>query len=481
MRLPISYPRGTTRGGHALVVALVAVAFLALLAGAGLTINQSVSRQIVASGNRSRAMYLAEAGVAETVLALVAAEAIDEEKPNGLGSADAPIEKRGGVYWSEVQDNGDGTVTVRSTGSSNRIVRTVEVVLEETGTGLFDNAVFAGNSSGDPAYELNLGGFGGQADLVEGNLYSGGGITIEGDASVTGGLVANGVITGGLGVEGETQPIPDVTSMNYARNNDYDVAALFAGAVWAADDAGGSAWQLPEGNPAHIFRKNPSDRSVENAGTTKEDYYLEDPYTPVTKDQNSDGSDPFIITLAGDSGDHKLFYVDGNLWIHNGPTWSFQFVNENGKPVNVTFVVKGNVTFSDNLFYNDPDNDGVAFIAIEDPAVPDSGNIFFGDPVGGTIEHMDAFMYAENDFVDFHLDKSGSKHVVLNGIMTAGDQVAIERNYVYDDGTTSHSKLEVHFDNRIQLGTIDMPGLPGWKGAQDGGLALVSWREVTSE
>ena len=34
------------------------------------------------------------------------------------------------------------------------------------------------------------------------------------------------------------------------------------------DDAGGSAWQLPKENPAHIFRMNPSDRASAVNSTT---------------------------------------------------------------------------------------------------------------------------------------------------------------------------------------------------------------------
>ena len=43
--------------------------------------------------------------------------------------------------------------------------------------------------------------------------------------------------------------------MNYAVNHDIDVAAAFHSATYASSSAyGGSAWKLPESNPAHIFR-----------------------------------------------------------------------------------------------------------------------------------------------------------------------------------------------------------------------------------
>jgi hypothetical protein len=109
---------------------------------------------------------------------------------------------------------------------------------------------------------------------------------------------------------------------------------------------------------------------------------------------------------------------------------------------------------------------------MKDPGVEDSGNIYFGDPVGGTLEEMHAFMYAENDFVDHHLDAAGSKRVRVIGNMTAGNHVRIERDH---DG--QHSKLSVRFDDRISTGALTLPGLP----SQDWGAAsftTLSWREV---
>ena len=58
----------------------------------------------------------------------------------------------------------------------------------------------------------------------------------------------------------------------------------------------------------------------------------------------------------------------------------------------ITFVVKGNVYVSDNMFYKDIDKDAVVFIALNDADVKDSGNIYFGDPVFGTLQQMHGFM-----------------------------------------------------------------------------------------
>ena len=152
--------------------------------------------------------------------------------------------------------------------------------------------------------------------------------------------------------------------------------------------------------------------------------------------------------------------------------FSFTLANGGADGVKMTIVVRGNIYISDNIFYEDPDNSGLALIAINDANEPDSGNIFFGDPTWGTLEYMDAFMFAENDFYDNNLDGTGSKTVTVNGNMTAGNQVNINRDF-----NGQHSKLTVDFDPRISDASLNLPGLPSntqgvkaWK--------MASWREV---
>jgi len=472
------YPNDTGERGSAVVAALVAASVLALLAGAALTMNTAVSQESQSARHETSALLLAEAGVSEALVAVRGALERKEDVPAAIGSEDGMRTMRGGGYWVTVTANADGSYRLVSTGSANRSERTLEAVLVGAKGGIYANAIFAGNSSGDPNYTLRLSGTGASKDEVVGDLFSGGNVLLDDDATVSGQVSATGTITGTTGTEGAKQAIPDLAAMDYANTADYDVVKLFSGATYLSDDAGGKAYQVPEANPAHIFRLNPSDRAGLNSSTVKADYYLEDPYEPVREDKYQDGADPFIVSLSGDSGESKVFYIDGNVWINNHPTFSFQFVNESGQPVRVTFVVKGNIYFTDNIFYKDDDHDGVAWIALKDENVQDSGNVYFGDPSGGTLEYMDSFMYAENNFVDNHLDSSGSKHVKLHGNMTAGNQVAIKRDFKKSDGTIVHSKLEVELDTRIMNGTLEMPGLPANQGTGDEELSVVSWREV---
>ena len=130
------------------------------------------------------------------------------------------------------------------------------------------------------------------------------------------------------------------------------------------------------------------------------------------------------------------------------------FETPDAQGLQVTFVVKGNIYFSDNLFYDDEDLDGLAFIALKDPNVTDSGNIYFGDGTFGTLMNMDSFMYAENNFYDTNLDASGSSNVTVRGIMSAGNQVKIDRDY-----GGNHTQLIVDYDDRVATGSLELPGI----------------------
>ena len=465
------------RRGSALLAILPIALLLGSLGAALLFMTVSDSNEAGQARRISQAELLAEACANRAIGSIESALAQGEEAPTTLGTEAAPLQWGAGSSWATIAEIEPDLYSVESFARSGLVTRQIQAVVEVMSSPIYDYSVFAGNSSGDPAYELRLSGSGAEADSILGNVYSAGDLLFDGDSFATGDINASGTITGAVGTEGVTEPIPDLSAMLYEVNHDYDVAALFAGASYQSDEAGGDADQVPETNPAHIFRRNPSDRSSLTSATPKDDYFLEDPWETPAFDPDQDGSDPYICTLTGDSGEDKVFFIDGNLWIDNRSSWSFQCQNESGNPVRVTFVVKGNIHFTDNLFYADKTSDAVAFIAMKDTAVPDTGNIYFGDPVTGTLEHMDAFMYAENNFEDNHLDADGSKDVTIFGNMTAGNQVLIERDFVKSDGSVMHSQLTVEFDDRIATGAISLPGLPTAASA-GAPLTLRMWRHV---
>jgi len=468
----------TNQQGSALVMALVAVVLLLGLSAAMNMVSGANKKEVVAAVDSSRAFYAAEAGASHGI-ELTRAGLLPVLGALDIGTQGAPTTFAGGNYWGSVTDNGDGTVTVLAYATVTGNSQGVEVVLDDGGEGIYTSALFAGNSSGGGNYDMEFGGVGTQADMITGNIYSGGNIVVSDDAVINGAMTASGTIGGGSGDTGETLPVPDIKKEEYEINNDHDVAALFSADGYSASNSlGGTAMQLPEENPAHIFRLNPSDRVSDTSGTTKDDYFLEDPYESVNSSSTLSEANATPITLSGQDGNpgpngsNAVYYIDGNLWVHNKKLYSFKFANSDGDPILVTFVVKGNIYFSDNIIYEDSDDDGVAFIAMKDENETDSGNIYFGDPVFGTLEQMDAYMYAENNFYDNNLNAAGSATVAVNGNMTAGNQVLINRDY-----NGQHSKLTVNFDDRISTGAISLPGLPGNELAP-GGYAVASWREV---
>ncbi len=473
MQVLINKGSSQERGG-ALLVALVATIVLSGLAGAMLAVAGAFKKENVSATETSKSLYIAEAGLSVGIASVTAGA------PLNAGTIDDPVEFSGGGYWCSVVDNGDQTMTVTSFGVRNGHVRGVEAVMRDSSEGVFNSAVFAGNSSGDPLYDMKFGGLGGQADDIEGNVYSGGNVKIVGDAAVSGEIKASGVISGGAGKEGKSLPVPDIAGMHYETTSDYDVASLFSTATFQSSGVGGSAWQMPESSPAHIFRKNPNDRTTDTSKTAKDDYFLEDPYEAINGSSTLDWNHSTKITLSGVGGEpgvsstNKIFYIDGNLWVHNRSAFSFAIVSSDGTPVRITLVVKGNIYISDNIFYQDADRDGLALIAIKDSGETDSGNIYFGDPSFGTLEEMDAFMYAENNFLDNNLSASGSARVKVKGNMTAGNQVKINRDF-----GAQHSKLTVEFDDRLSAGDMSLPGLPKSAGA-GANWNLASWREVSA-
>lgn len=469
--------RPVERRGTATVIGLFTTIMLVGLSGAILTISLSSSREQAAAKNRHKAFFVANSGLSHAV-ANFSVGTYDD-----LGAPAAPVEFSDGGYWASVVDNGDETYTITSTGLVGRQEATIEAVIRAVSGGIFDNALFAGNSSGDLLYRLTLGGDGGEADEVNGDVYSGGNVHVWGDAAVNGMVRANGVISGGTGEANDVaQPIPDLQAPAYETTADFDVRAMFlADARYQSSVAGGMAWQLGPQSPAHIFRLNPSDRTTELNHTEKDDFFLEDPYEPMAVDRYQDGTDPYKISLAGvgnapgPNGNDRVYYVDGNLWLHNKKAYSFQFDSPEAAGIQVTFVVKGNIYFSDNLFYDDLQRDGVAFIAMKDDAVDDSGNIYFGDPEFGTLRHMQAYMYAEDTFLDVNLDETGSTVVEVDGIMSAGNHVSIVRDF-----NDHHTKLQVDFDDRVSTGALELPGLPPLSGGDGPGYEILSWRELVT-
>ncbi|MGH9023229.1 MAG: hypothetical protein ACRDV9_09040, partial [Acidimicrobiia bacterium] len=310
--------------------------------------------------------------------------------------------------------------------------------------------------------------------------------------------------------------------------------------------------------PSHIFRMNPT----RNGGTASrtsgygrvdtagEDYYIEDPtvgYKTISMPTSVNGTqEAQAIQISPAStgnptgGNNKVYFVDGNLWMSHDGILNFQFQRAAAnEPIQITFVVKGNINYTDNQIYSTVNNnmDAIAVIAIKDsnplranvtPAqmtalagsgtnlpngmtVADfqtyaaasnsamssvnladpadlrrmaqeynrafgSGNIFFGDPDSGTVDHFEGFMFAENDFYATGLDSDPSQtsRVEIFGNMTAGNQVNIDRSF----SSTGYKPLQVRFDDKIKSGSSVPPGLPTTPGFGTGDWVIASWKQI---
>lgn len=459
---------GTERG-QILIVAVLITMFLAAFGFAMVEAVSSAKDESYAAGLHQERIFLAESALD------AAFQDLQRGGSGALGSSDAPIELGRGSFYTLATDRGDGTTTVFAVGIRRGHSRVIRARIRKSKP-VFHHAIFAGNSSGDKDYEMKFGGDNGDADEINGDVFSGGSIRVSGDADVTGTARATEDINGMTGETGASQAGFNFNGVNWDDPSIVNVAEELA--TWGSresSDVGGTADQLPESNPAHIFRRNPSDRSDEISGTTKDDYFLEDPHVAWNAGRGNSGKEGGGAEISigdGSSQVHQTFYIDGNLWVHNNDALTFVLSTSAGGGTQVTFIVRGNITFSDNFLLENNDTDAVAFVALKDPDVADSGNIYLGDPEYGTLDEVHAYMYAENDFLDVNLDEKGSKTVRVLGTMSAGNHVAIERDY-----KGGHSKLTVDWDQRFQKGEVALPLISSDLPSGGGNAVLEAWVE----
>ena len=185
----------------------------------------------------------------------------------------------------------------------------------------------------------------------------------------------------------------------------------------------------------------------------------------------------------------KLYYVDGNMYIHNPKTFSMRFRQPGTR---ITIVAKGNITISDEFYYNadypadlqyadmnstvvNNPSDALCLIALKNTNCTNSGNIYIGDKQFGTGGSIHAMLYAENDFVDNNINTVDQQYISIFGNMTAGNQVRLNRE---GGGSTYRTRLDVTLDNRIRDGTIIVPGLPHPVGNQRSIQLKTAWHMV---
>ncbi len=516
--------RTTGERGGALLLSAVVTVIVVGIAGAYVSYSLINSRSTTTNMTGLQALFTAEAG---------AARVYRDFRTGGTGALTPPTEYTfgRGTFTCEITNPQPTLRRVRVEGTHGGTRRRVEVILSRAGRNFPNFGLYEGNVSADPTHTLTLGGlFDGvtdQRDIIWGNVYTGGSLATTEDAqllNLAGDGPAESVIFGGPAVSlgssqtpppaplNEVVPVPDIPGMMYdARANDpanypyyvnvaQELAAKGTPGLAGGGAFGGTALQIDDVNEAaHIFRENPDDRSALTAGTVKSDFFIEDPTQPIQGDPAIDGGDDaYGVRLAPGTGNERVYYVDGNLWLNGHPTFSYRFLYPEADGIKITFVVKGNIYLGDNMYYQNMWKDAIAFIAVKDDALPSksaadfpgdpdpekaardwnslngSGNIFFGDPYYGTTERFESFLYAENNFYDNNIGAAGSMATNIFGSMSAGNHLKINRNL----GPGQNARLTVWWDDKVSRGDAQLLDVPNPPASTIGEWQIVSWKQL---
>jgi hypothetical protein len=308
---------------------------------------------------------------------------------------------------------------------------------------------------------------------------------------------------------------PDLLHMYYSINkattppsdalprwgNDVAVTAADYGSTKAITDST---------KPQHVFVRNPpksgsvtsggktiygrSYTSTTNNGVSVDDYFFEDPadasYNTTVSSASIDGTAqtaPMYIDVKS-TANGLLYYVDGNVWLHHPQVYSMRFRQPGTR---ITIVASGNITISDEFYYNadykagltpaqvnstivNNPSDALCLIAIKrSSSSTNSGNIYIGDAQFGTGGSIHALLYAENNFIDNNINSTGQPYISIFGNMTAGNLVSLNR-----PASGSRTRLDVTLDERIRNGTVIVPGLPYPVGSQRSIILDTAWHIV---
>ena len=199
--------------GSALIMTTVVIAGLMVMGMATLQVSLSSSREISTSVDDQRALFAAEAGIAESVAALSVGGT------GGVGAMKTPAALGESLFWVEATDQGDGTIILESTALAGRGRVAIEVVVSSSNEGepLFAHALnsdeplhFSSGSMVD-SYDSSLGSYASQAINVtdgfthaesNGQIASNSDIKLAGDGHVFGDATPGPSSTVDVGAQG---------------------------------------------------------------------------------------------------------------------------------------------------------------------------------------------------------------------------------------------------------------------------------------
>lgn len=470
---------------------------------------------------RMKAFYFAEAGIARFIT--------NAYNGNFGDIGDTSLEE--GSFIVDVYSNEYPAYAI-STGKVGSEQKRIRVELSFLSFP-YEHAVFGGNAF-EQDWTLNLRGTGkpqyfgrgvsgeiwrGGKDTIYGDIYAKGDVAlyeqsnvnpkysehyeIYGDVEATGSIniYDEASVSGSIRTYVDAFEVPDLVAMNYAENNTHNVSQEFA-------DAGINQGRMPWGTELYnVVIKNPSDRAGECSSTAGDDYFFEPRNVYAGGDFRS-ANTPLHL------GDGRIYYVDGNVWIHNRSTYGFLI---DGK---VTIVATGDIHICDNILYEQPGYEGdmLGMVALgkydSNGNLVSGGNIYFGDPRYGTTYTFSGMMFAANDFLynTNHVDRREAEPdtgFTVYGNFAAGNHVTVNRDWYDPDGygqsrpayynqstrqwidikdgsilsmneisSLRHYQMIVDYDERVRKPETQPPGLP--KGPGNIFNGIVYWEELPS-
>lgn len=466
----------------------------------------------------NKAFYAAEAG-----LARLTARLYDKKFEDIEATALGDVSYRVDYYYDQ-----DPPYAI-STGKAGNAEKRIKVELSFLSPP-YECSVYGGNYDGQK-WTFTLRGLGvptamggrevGGKDVVEGNVYVNGDFTLYEESSVNPSPLPNPYkFAGDVDSTGEAEILdkasvsgkvsesvaprdnPSLVDMNYLVNNTHNVSKIFT-------DAGVSSGYLPSGHELYnVMVKNPADRVSECKSTDGDDYFLE----PASV--SNDGADQKDARTPLNLGDNRIYYVDGDVWVHSPRTYGFLV---DGK---VTIVATGDIHISDNIKYADNESLlGLVSLGQYDSTgqLLRGGNIWFGDPRFGTTYTVSALMFAADSFL-YNTDSvtggtaEPTSGFSIYGNLNALNEVSIERDWYDPDvglnarpayfdstrgdngewvdletgaaltaaeiGSIRHYQMTISYDDRVRTQDTQPPGLPRGKGTIFGGLK--NWEELPS-
>ena len=427
----------------------------------------------------TQAFHLAEAGAARFV-AKAYNDEIEDINITTLGDGNYQVD----TYFDESPSYAVITGTV---GNFQKKIK-VEISFLSP---LYEHAVYSCNGSGQE-WTLDLRGTGdpqsdwgsrevGGRDIINGDLHVNGDVALYGDSSInpapdpnphglSGDVVATGdidlydnaSISGDAQTNGEGCDVPDLPAMEYEVNNTHNVSHIFS-------NEGVGQGHLPADHELYnVVVKNPSDRSTECSTTTGDDYFLEPSSVSNSGTSSKDAKTPLNL------GSGRIYYIDGNVWIHSPRTYGFLLEG------NATIVATGNIYICDNTKYaNDESLLGLVALGQYDSGgqLISGGNVYFGDPRFGTTYTVSAMMIAGNDFLyntDSVTDETAEPETGFSvyGSFAAVNQVSIQRDWYDPDG--SGDPRPAYFDPTASDDNDDDSERGRWRDLEDGSLLSTS-------